>query len=711
MKKLVLSSLVVGVCLVGAVNAQLIGVDTFDYPNGAIAEKNGGDFWTWDNTVGDYTNGKSAWELLWGNAVVQGQALVTNDGGALRHYGSDLDRAAFRAFGVVYYSVRVEALNAQGWFGVSAYDFGNERIFFGMPGGFDGPLGNFGIDQIGKHLTNIPVEQGRVYHLIAAVDFEGQQVRMWVDPDSDDWDNGAADNSADLKVTYTGTNWNTGVRLASGGMCRWESVIVATEFWDVVPKVAKNPSPANGAQEVPTDEVMLSWDPAPDPENPDVPNPAITAHRLYTNFDNPDDPNLYFVAEIPNTGERAEYGPFTLETDITYCWRVDEVLPDVNDVTGALWRFETIKSTPIITGHPSYQVVEEGGAASFTVEVDSMSPPTFQWYRYVDGTNDIALTDSEKISGSQEQTLYLSNAQLDDEGGFYCIVSNLSGIPVTSQTALFGIKRRLAYWSFEDNNPNSVVPGSPTTIVYGNPTFVAGPVGNAMNFRTGLDMLYTDPNETLLYFDICNYTMTVACWVNTTNARTWVPFVARHGESGQGWQLRQGSVAGRPTFTTRGTGNDDGTRGDRTIADGNWHYVVGTFDGTDQKIKKLYIDGVLSKVYSEDTGKLLRAGDEVSGLINPTLLPVGIAGRVTGNLENMTIETWNIAGAKYDEVEIYNYVLDAETIAQKYADVTGQSVCVEQPENDLDGNCFVDLNDFVIFASEWLGGSLIQPNL
>lgn len=704
MKKLVLG-VMMSMCLVGVANAEIIGAETFDYPNGAIAGLTGGEFWMWNNVVQDHTNDKTAWEVLWGNVVLQGQALYTHDGGALRNYGSNLNDAAFRASGVVYYSVLFTSVSNPDWGGISGYDFGDERLFFGMPGA-QGDVKYFGVDGgAGRGLTDIPIELEREYHLICAIDFDGSQIRMWVDPDADDWDHGAADNSADIRRDYFGTNWNTGVRLASGGNCKWDNLVVATDFWDVVPKVARNPYPANGQKSVPL-EITVGWEPALDPDDPESPNPDITAHRLFANFDNPNDPNLYFIAEIANTGQRVEYGPFSLTTDTVYSWRVDQVLPDANDIIGAVWQFETILSVPVIDDQPQYQVVEQGQTAVFAVGVDSMSPPTYQWYKYVDGIDDIELMDGESIEGAQTDTLSIHDAQLDDEGAYYCVVSNASGVPVPSEQALLGIQRKIAYWPFEDNSVQSVVPGSPTTIAYGQPTFDSGAVGDAMVFRAGLDMLYTDPNETS-YFDICNYSMSVACWVRTTTARTWVPFVARHGEGNQGWQLRQGSMAGRPTFTTRQTGNDDGTRGNRTVADGNWHYVVGTFDGS---VKKLYIDGVLSRLYSEDTGQMLRDGDEVSGMIGETQMPVAIAGRVTGEPGELIFEYRNVVGARYDEVEIYNYALDAETIAQNYADITGQSLCPEQPMYDLNADCVVDLNDFALLASEWLSGSLIQPN-
>jgi hypothetical protein len=695
--------------LTGMAAAQVIGIDSFDYPNGSPGGLAGGEYWMWNNIAKTHTNGKSAWNVLWGNVVLNNKAIYTTDGGALRDYGANRNDAAFRAAGVVYYRVQFTALGDQGWCGMSGYDFGSERIFFGMPGGQgDVPLGKFGIEISGgsKYLSATSVTRDQVYLLLCAIDFDGDQVRMWINPDADDWDNGAANNSADVKGTYTGTNWNTGVRLASGGPCRWDDVMVANTFWDLVPKTAKTPSPTNGQMFVPLN-VTLSWDPARDPANPAAPNPAITAHRLYTNFANPADPNLYFIGQIPNTGNRAESGPFSLERDKVYFWRVDQVLSDANDIVGTVWRFESEKSVPVVNGQPKAQLVWAGETASFNVAVTSVSPPSYQWYKYVDGLTDIQLTDGGNIFGAQAETLSIVNVQLANEGEYYCVVSNASGMSDTSKRALLAVYRKLAYWSFDGNNPQSIIPGSPATVIYGTPEFTAGVVGDAMAFDAGLDLLYTDPNDTT-YFNSCNYSMTVACWVQTTTAQTWNPFVARHGEDGQGWQLRQGSVAGRPTFTTRGTGNDDGTRGDRTVADGKWHYVVGTFDGS---AKKLYIDGVISRYYSVDTGAMLRDSDAVSGTINPTVSPVAIAGRVRSLPAELVIEYWNVVGAKYDEVEVYNYALDAATIAQKYADISGTTVCTVPQAYDLDGDCVVDLNDFARLASEWLNSTRIQPTL
>lgn len=228
-------------------DAGVIGADSFDYPDGTIDGQTGGAGWDWDNLAKVHTGTVSDWDYLWGNAGVQGGTLVTNDGGAYRQYNgpgegvadnpeTDERVGAFRAEGVVYYGVTYTQLASNPWSGFSGYDFGAERIFFGMPGG----QGNFGIDESGVGQSNsaIPVVVGETYRLVAAIDFDGDQLRLWVNPDENDFDNGTLDNSADVTRDYAGTNWNTAVRLASGGPTQWDDLIVATDFASAVPEPA-----------------------------------------------------------------------------------------------------------------------------------------------------------------------------------------------------------------------------------------------------------------------------------------------------------------------------------------------------------------------------------------------------------------------------------------------------------------------------------------
>ena len=242
--------------LMGAVQAEIIGVDYFDYPDGAVAGRSGGLYWDWNNVTQAHTGTVSNWNNVFGSADVQDNALITNNGGARREYNGpsegsasnpDTDErlGAYRGVGTVYYGVTMTQLTENSWCGFSGYDFGTERVFFGQPSQDNAPR-YFGVQVSGgaTSLSTIPVVVGQTYRLVSALDFDGDQLRLWVDPDGNDWDNGASDNSADAIIAYTGTNWNTSVRLACGAQTQWDNCMVATTLYDFLPKIAVNPFPA-----------------------------------------------------------------------------------------------------------------------------------------------------------------------------------------------------------------------------------------------------------------------------------------------------------------------------------------------------------------------------------------------------------------------------------------------------------------------------------
>ena len=236
MKKLVMSLLLVG--LVSFANAAIIGTDSFDYADGVLDGQSGGMGWD--------TGGISDWNTAWGNHTVDGGVVTTDGSGVIREFGGDEHAGAIQAAGKVYFGATMTVtVDSLGWGGVSSFDFGVERIFFGRPGGQNdlgpGGLGYYGIDisgDPGGGLTDIPVMIDQTRRIVGCLDFDGDQLLLWVSPDGADYDNGGGDNSADLALEYTYTNWSSAVRLASGNPVEWDELVVSTDFANAVPEPA-----------------------------------------------------------------------------------------------------------------------------------------------------------------------------------------------------------------------------------------------------------------------------------------------------------------------------------------------------------------------------------------------------------------------------------------------------------------------------------------
>ena len=56
---------------------------------------------------------------------------------------------------------------------------------------------------------------------------------------------------------------------------------------------------------------------------------------------------------------------------------------------------------------------------------------------------------------------------------------------------------------------------------------------------------------------------------------------------------------------------------------------------------------------------------------------------------------------RLDDVQIYDFALDADGVARLYTGVMGP-LCAVYPEYDYNKNCVVDLGDLAIFASDGL---------
>ncbi len=232
--------------------AMIFGTEEFSYTDGSIAGRNGGSGFNYDHFDQAVTTTPSDWDVLFGAPAVAGGKLVTNNSGAKREYNGDIEgvgsgandgqdnherSGAIRGTGRVFYRFEMTRSPGGTWSGASSYDFGTERIFFGVPGVVNPVSGNYEygceISATGtRYFSGIPAD-GTARTIITVLDFDRDFIGIWVDPGAGDFYNAATGaNSCDAGGAYTGNNWSTAVRFGSGAACEWDNLEVATAWSD-----------------------------------------------------------------------------------------------------------------------------------------------------------------------------------------------------------------------------------------------------------------------------------------------------------------------------------------------------------------------------------------------------------------------------------------------------------------------------------------------
>jgi len=436
--------------------------------------------------------------------------------------------------------------------------------------------------------------------------------------------------------------------------------------------------------DVPVD-VTLSWNTglSVDPnDNPGLPNTNISKHLLYMSSGVASDPNLYYVAEIPAgdpVSATGSYGPLSLDLDKTYTWRVDEVA-EPNTFTGPVWSFSTPHATPVQVGiSPTNLLLDEGQPAVITASYSSVasSVTDVTWY-----LNDIAIdpqadSNLSVVFDDAESTLTIASLTEAYEGSYYCVATNAGGDSEPSGNAAVEMKKLVAWYAFENNVADSA--GDYDGTLVGDPNFVAGKVNQAIAFN-GIDEAVSVPRSIQRSF-------TIELWVKTTAT----------GGTGGWWEGRglvDGEMPGgvddfgtvvRGSKFGFGVGNPDTTMSSTSdINDDQWHYCVATRDAVTGEMK-VYVDGELEMT--------------ATGPIGTKNAPTGLR---IGSLQTAQ----NYLDGQIDEVKLYNYPLNDLTVASNYNVVTGESVCVasQRPDAafDFNGDCIVDVKDFLEFAGNWL---------
>ncbi len=383
-----------------------------------------------------------------------------------------------------------------------------------------------------------------------------------------------------------------------------------------------------------------------------------------------------------------------LEYNTTYYWRVDALEPNTLGSgfivhEGMLWNFTTESDTPVILTHPVAQFVDEGADADFTVAATTLAGTTntFEWF--VDPNAVQIVSDGSKytiVSDDATSTLTIHGAAGDDEGWYYCRVTNDDAIYVYSRGALLALNKLLGYWPLDEGAglvAGDVVGGNDGTLEAG-VNWVTGILGSAMetNVESAGILMSPDPAYLTPY-------MSMSCWAITEEAGwdEWSGIVGHFYDTGSteaGWGLYEDGTLGRVEFYAS-QGGSMVTLNVTDVPTGVWNHYVGTVSDTEIA---LYLNGVLVDS-TPFTGGVDYSETPGNWDIIPTI------GTYVDDDEN------DYFNGSVDEVRIYNYAVDAYTVAELYYEGSGEPICLDPPAYDLTDDCVVDLADVAAVAALW----------
>ena len=324
----------------------------------------------------------------------------------------------------------------------------------------------------------------------------------------------------------------------------------------------------------------------------------------------------------------------------------------INNLTtsGSIAITGTILGYPVITAQPTNQVIVPGGTTSFSMMAGGTTPLSYQWY-----------FNNNLVNNATNSSLTISNAQQVNVGGYFAVVSDLSG-SVTSSLASLSIvgipdwinNGLVAYYPFNGNandasgngNDGTVTAATLTVDRFGNP--------NSAYAFDGVSSLITVPDSSSLRIpgDI-----TVTCWVNffQLNEPVRMRLVGKGGDSGRNYGL----WADLPTsfwlfqqFPPEGDGgcqeNTDSAA--PAVQIGEWYQMVGVRSGS---VSRIYLNGILLQERSPTCSATTYTGSE------PLL--IGAPGYSDPS------QYLQLMDGSLDDIRIYDLALCSNQVAQLYA--------------------------------------------
>jgi len=461
------------------------------------------------------------------------------------------------------------------------------------------------------------------------------------------------------------------------GFRNWSNELTVSSFRVDLPPKAMNPGPANGAVDVPLDST-LTWNTGNHPD--------ISHHYVYFSTD-PDviltDWDSVRVAEIAATGDTASYTPNNLAYSTTYYWAVDQGVNnggpnDETTILGKMWSFTTVSGLPLIAEQPGSLLVDANDTAVLSLAVVDPAGVQYAWYRGLAG-------DTSTPIGTDSSSLTIDSVQVDDEGLYWCRITNDMG-SVDSDAAGLYLKAMIAHWTLDEADALAGeyvdLAGGNNAVIKGTATFVQGKDGDPNG------AVQVSPGNGMGIAPALSPTtqggqMTISMWVNWAgpNGGHQRPLAKREvAYPTSRWYVALAPDANEVRFDTYNSGSASGLT---LTPDGAWQQICVTLDGN--QVTYYVADKQGFSAANVATAELSLAADTLES-------PISIgAGNQNGS--------YSLNGA-IDDVRIYNYAMSIEDVAELWYETSQQGICLNPPVGDLNGDCIVDSADMDILQAQ-----------
>ncbi|WP_411845896.1 LamG-like jellyroll fold domain-containing protein [Roseibacillus persicicus] len=246
----------------------------------------------------------------------------------------------------------------------------------------------------------------------------------------------------------------------------------------------------------------------------------------------------------------------------------------------------------------------------------------------------------------------------------------------------------IGYWQFENDlveSSGSHTAGTHDGTAVGTIAYGAGPMasfgqGITLDGSNGVIVNGTNAGQVgyvNTFDDGVDGALSISFWAQGLPTR-WSPFVAKRGETEEGYQVRRRDSTSNATFTLRGTDGVDDPQGAIDVATGQpvWTHYAATWNATTGE-RRLYINGVEDTVQTQ-TGD--NAGDGPGNAINYWLT----FGMRHNNADPAVFQ--NFFSGAIDDVAIWNRELSSQEAFQ-----LGQAPLADiLTETDSDGDGLFD---------------------